>query len=80
MFLILIQTYPSKGVQNILCHRHFDNNLHNIFRANILQNGTGQILLIAVLMAGLWHKFQMEIVDMIPYLLVFHPYISLLKF
>ena len=34
-----------------------------IFRANILENGTGQMLLIVVLMVGLWLKFQMKIVD-----------------
>ena len=27
MFLIIIQTYLSKGVQNKLQHRHFDNTL-----------------------------------------------------
>ena len=55
--------YPSKGVKNKLCHRQFDNNLQKIFRENILENDTGEILLIAVLMVGLWLKLQMEIVD-----------------
>ena len=66
--------YPSKGVQqnmrktwhftkNRLCHKYFDINLQEIFRAIILQNGTGQILLIVVLMIGLWLKLQMKIVD-----------------
>ena len=69
-----IQTHPSKGVQknmlkaldftkNKLCHRYFDNNLQKIFRTNILENGTGQMLLIVVLMVALWLKLQMEIVD-----------------
>ena len=34
-----------------------------MFRTNILVNGTGKIFLIVVLMVGLWLKFQMEIVD-----------------
>ena len=42
--------------KNRLCHRYFDNNLQKIFRTNILQNGTGQIRLIVVLMVGLWLK------------------------
>ena len=50
-------------IKNNLCHRYFDNNLQKIFRINILENGTGQILLIVVLMVGLWLKLQMEIVD-----------------
>ena len=33
-----------------LCHRYFDKNLQKIFRRNILENGSGQILLIVVLM------------------------------
>ena len=40
--------------KNKLCHRYFDNNLQKIFRTSILENGTGQILLIVVLMVGLW--------------------------
>ena len=45
-----------------ICHRCFDNNLQKLFRARILQNCNGQILL----MVGLWLKWlklQMEIVD-----------------
>ena len=42
--------------QNKLCHRYFDNNLHKIF-----ENGTGQIILIFVLMVGLRLRLQMEI-------------------
>ena len=56
--------HPSKGIQknmlkawdftkNKLCHRYFDNNLQKMSRTNILDNGTGQILLIVVLMASL---------------------------
>ena len=48
---------------NKLCHRYFDNNLQKIFRRNILGNGTGQILLIVVLVVGLWLELQMEVVD-----------------
>ena len=70
----MAQTQSPKGVQknilkawnptkNELCHRHFDNNLQKIFRTNIPEIGTGQILLIIVLMVGLWLKFQMEMVD-----------------
>ena len=62
-----MQTHPSKGVQkNMLktwdftknkpCYRYFDNNLQKIFRRNILENGTGQIYLIVVLMVGLCLK------------------------
>ena len=69
-----IQTHPSKGVEkNMLkrwdfiknkpCHRHFDRNLQKIFRTNILDNGTGQIFLIVVLMVVLWLKLQIEKVD-----------------
>ena len=49
--------------KNKLCHRCIDNNLQKILRTNILENGTGQILLIVVLMVDLWLKLQMEIVD-----------------
>ena len=49
--------------KNNLCHTNFDNNLQKIFPTNILENGTGQILLIVPLMVGLWLKLQMEIVD-----------------
>ena len=49
--------------KNKLYHRYFGNNLQKIFRANILENGTGQILLIIVLIVGLWLKLQVEIVD-----------------
>ena len=48
---------------NKLCHRYFENNLQKIFPTNILENGTGWIPLIAVLMVGLCLKFQTEIVD-----------------
>ena len=47
--------------QNKLCHRHFDNNLLKIFQTNIFENGTGQIILIFVLMVGLRLRLQMEI-------------------
>ena len=49
--------------KNKLYHRCTDNNLQNIFRENVLESGTGQILLIVVLMVNLCLKFQMEIVD-----------------
>ena len=49
--------------KNKLCHRYFDNNLQKILRRNILGNGTGQILLTVVLVVGLWHKLEMEVVD-----------------
>ena len=49
--------------KNKLCHRYFDNNLQKKFRTNIFEKGTGQILLIVVLMVNLWLKLQMEIVD-----------------
>ena len=49
--------------KNKLCQRYFDNNLQKIFRTYIFENGTGQILLIVILMVGLWLRFQMEIVD-----------------
>ena len=49
--------------KNKFCHRYFDNNLQKIFQTNIFENGTGQIPLIVVLMAGLWLKLQMEKVD-----------------
>ena len=48
---------------NKLCQRHFDNNLQKTFRTNNLEIGTGQILLILVLMIDLWLKLQMEMVD-----------------
>ena len=66
--------YPSKGVQNNmlkawdftenkLCYRCFENNLQKIFQTKILENDTGQIAFIVVLLVGLWLKFQMERVD-----------------
>ena len=66
--------HPYEGVQeNMLkawyftkdktCRRYFDNNLQKTFRTNILEDGTGQIDLVVVLMVGLWLKVQMEIVD-----------------
>ena len=72
--IFIIQMYPSKGVQknmlkaweftkNKLYHQKFVSNLQKIFQTNILETGTRQILLIAVLMVGLWLKLQMEIVD-----------------
>ena len=54
---------PWDFTKNKLCQRYFDTNLQKIFRANIPENGTRQILLIVVLMVGLWLKLQMEIVD-----------------
>ena len=70
----MIQIRPPKIVQKNmlkawdfteknLCHRCFNSNLQKTFRRNILENGTGQMLLIVVLMVGLWLKFQMEILD-----------------
>ena len=72
--LNVVLTHHSKGVQknmveasdftkNKHCHRCFDNNLQNFFHKNILENGTGQILLIVILIVSLWLKLQMEIVD-----------------
>ena len=66
--------HPSKGVQknmlkawdftkNKLCHRYFNKKLQKIFRTSILENGTGQIPLIVLLMIGIWLKLQMEIVN-----------------
>ena len=49
--------------KNKLFHRHFDNNLQKIFRKNIFEIRTGQILLIIVLSVGLWLNLQMEMVD-----------------
>ena len=59
-------------IKNKLCHRYFDKKLKKIFCTNILENGTGQILLIVVLMISMWLKLQMEILKMIPSLLVLH--------
>ena len=39
--------------KNKFHRRCFDNNLENIFRANILENATGQMLLVVVLIVGL---------------------------
>ena len=50
-------------IQNKLCHKYFDDNLQKIFRTNIIENGTGQILLVVILWVGLWLKLQMETVD-----------------
>ena len=68
--VFIIQRRPPKKcseeyAENIglLCHRCFDYNLQKNFRTNILENGTGQILLIVFLIVGLWLKFQMVIVD-----------------
>ena len=66
--------YPFKGIQknmlkardltkNKLCQRYFDSHLRRLFRTNILDSGTGHIILIVVLMLRLWLKLQMEIVD-----------------
>ena len=67
--------YLSKGVQknmlkawdftkNRLCHRYFDNNLQKIFSNKYSSEyGTGQIVLIVVLMVSLWFNFQIIIVD-----------------
>ena len=49
--------------ENKLCHKYFDKNLQKSFQTHILENGTGQILLIVVLMVGLWLKLELEIVD-----------------
>ena len=49
--------------KNKLCHKYFDKNLQKSFQTHILENGTGQILLIVVLMVGLWLKLELEIVD-----------------
>ena len=38
--------------KNNLCRRYLANNLQKIFQANILENDTGQILLIVALMVG----------------------------
>ena len=46
-----------------LYHGYFHDNLQKTSRTNILQIGTGQALLIVVLMVGSWAKLQMEIVD-----------------
>ena len=73
--VFIIQTHSSKSVQknklkawdftkNKFCDRYFDKKLQKIFRTNILENGTGQKLLIVVLMIiGLLLKLQMEIVN-----------------
>ena len=45
--------YPHDFTKNKLCHRCFDNNLQKNFEANILEDGTGQILLIVALMVDL---------------------------
>ena len=37
--------------------------LQKILRTNILENGTGKMLLIVVLMVGLWFWLQMKTVD-----------------
>ena len=42
--------------KNKLCQRCNDNNLQKILRANTVENGTGQILLIVVLIVDLWFK------------------------
>ena len=68
------QTHPSKGVhvkimkaynlsKNILCHKFFDYNLHKISRTNILENSTGQIIWIVVLMTDLRLKLQMQLIN-----------------
>ena len=59
----ILQTYPSVVHKNMLkawsfnenkLHRRcFDNNLLNILRTNILENGTEQIVLIVALMVSL---------------------------
>ena len=59
-FLIMLKVWDF--TKKRLHNRYLDNNLQKIFRRNIFQNGTGQIILIIVLMVGLWLKLQMEIV------------------
>ena len=72
--VFIINTHLSKGIQNKmlkvwsfteneLCHIHFHNNLPKISPTNILESGTGQILLIVVLMIGKWLKLPIEIAD-----------------
>ena len=72
--IFIIQTHPSKDVyknmlktwyftKNKLCHRCIDNNFQKNFRTSILENYTGQILLIVVFMVNLWLKLQMEAND-----------------
>ena len=39
--------------KNKLRHRYIDNNLQKIFGTNVLENGTGQMRLIVVLMIDL---------------------------
>ena len=51
-------------IKNKLCHRLIDNNWQKIFRTNIFENGTGQIVLIVILMVDLWLKLQMETVEL----------------
>ena len=59
--IFIPQTHSSKGAQkmmlkgwnftkNSLCKTDFDNNLPKIFQTNVLENGTGQILLIVISM------------------------------
>ena len=53
-----------------LCDRYFDNNLWKIFRTNILDIGTGLVILIVILMVGLWLKsdsldFQKKLPDLL---------------
>ena len=61
---LILQAYPSRGVQknmqkawnftkNKLRHRCFENSLSKTFPTNMLDNGTGQILYIVVLIVGL---------------------------
>ena len=61
--IFIPQTHSSKGAQkmmlkgwnftkNSLCKTDFDNNLPKIFQTNVLENGTGQILLIVISMVG----------------------------
>ena len=52
-----------KVTKNKLYHRYFDNKLQKIFRTNILENDTRQILLVVALMVNLYLKLQMEKVD-----------------
>ena len=69
-----MQMHPATGVQknmlkawdftkNKLGHRYFNKKSKKIFRTNNLENGTGQILLVVVLMISIWLKLQMEIVN-----------------
>ena len=65
----MLQMYSSKGLQknmlkacnfteNKLSHSCFDK-LQKMFQTNILEKGTGQILLIVVLLVGLYLEYYL---------------------